>query len=286
MYRQLAVPAEFVCLKSQPAFGVYTQRSIFYFCRIMRGTKIKGYLEKAMKFGYRRQAVYYVAENIVRDEWNKNLNFTPTELWLKNLITEITEQPLFLQFKKSIKRYRKTVEQHTTLLMYEIPKWKKNFKPQPTKEDRLALLKENLLKGSKNKAAKDVKVKKTFIIWYNKGMGLKEAERTFPQIKLLNLTSQEEINFEAAKLMTAMVNGKNKPMSDYTCRKWVNEERRKAGEVVKRGGKREGSGYKMSDKRKNEIISYFKNNPNFSLNKISEELKCDKRTIKKVLAGV
>jgi len=57
-----------------------------------------------------------------------------------------------------------------------------------------------------------------------------------------------------------------------------------SGVKDKRGGKRQGSGRKLTDEKKEKIITLYKQD--FSMNKISKEVKSDKRTIKKVLAGV
>jgi hypothetical protein len=56
------------------------------------------------------------------------------------------------------------------------------------------------------------------------------------------------------------------------------------GVEKKRGGKRENAGKKITIEKINDIIKLFKQN--YSKNKISKKLGCDKRTINKVLDNV
>lgn len=108
------------------------------------------------------------------------------------------------------------------------------------------------------KVCNDKRAKDTFFHWWLKDGDVKKAN-----------------------MLASLVRGKIKPYTKSTISRWLNEYHIKNGVEIKRGGKREGSGNKIIDVKRRQIIILHKQG--LSMNKISKELKTDKRTINKVL---
>jgi len=200
------------------------------------------------------QVIYYSVKMMVKNEWDKDPNFQVNEIWLKNLIQEIINRSKHYRLKHT-EHNAKTIDNQVRQLMVKIPQWKRTYKPfEPPKTNEAKWLPEWIF----NKISNDHKAKETFFNWWLKNGNIKEAN-----------------------MLSSMVRGKHKLYTKSTISRWINEHNRKNGLEVKRGGKREGSGNKIKDVKKDRIITLHKQG--LSINKIHQELKTDKRTVGEVL---
>ena len=200
------------------------------------------------------QVIYYAVEMMVKNEWDKDQNFQVNETWLKNLIQEIINRSKHYELKHT-DHNAKTINNQVRQLMKEIPRFRRTYKPfKPPTKSETKWLEDWIMK----KISNDYKAKETFFYWWLKNGDIKNAN-----------------------MLASLVRRKPKPYTKSTIRRWLNEYNRKNGVEIKRGGKREGSGNKIKDVKKEKIINLHKQG--YSMNKIHQELKTDKRTIKRVL---
>jgi hypothetical protein len=200
------------------------------------------------------QVIFYSVKMMVKNEWDKDPNFQVNETWLKNLIQEIINRSKHYRLKHT-EHNAKTINNQVRQIKKLIPQWKRTYKPyeRPTTSET-KWLEDWIMK----KISNDHRAKETFFYWWLKNGNIKEAN-----------------------MLASLVRGKIKPYTKSTIRRWLNEYNRKNGVEIKRGGKREGSGNKITDVKKHRIITLHKQG--FSMNKIHQELKTDKRTIKRIL---
>jgi len=216
------------------------------------------YIEKSVDWADRHhQVIYYGAKMAVKMEWDKNQDFNVTRGWLKNIIQEIINKSKHRRLKHT-EHNAKTINNQVNQLYRQIPEWRRTYKPyEPPKTSETKWLPEHIMK----KISNDHRAKEIFFYWWLKNGDIKKAN-----------------------MLASLVRRKPKPYTKSTIRRWLNEYNRKNGVEIKRGGKREGSGNRINDVKKVEIINLHKQG--YSINKIHQELKSDKRTIKKVLGGL
>ncbi|MDR2593485.1 MAG: hypothetical protein LBC87_01770 [Fibromonadaceae bacterium] len=213
------------------------------------------YIEKSAEWADRHhQVIYYSVRMAVKMEWDKDPYFSVTRGWLKTTIQEIINKSKHYRLKHT-EHNAKTINNQVNQLFRQIPKWKQTYKPyEPPKTSETKWLPDFIMK----KISNDHRAKEIFFYWWLKNGNIKEAN-----------------------MLASLVRRKPKPYTKPTIRKWLNEYNRKNGVEIKRGGKREGAGNKIKDVKKEKIINLHKQG--YSINKIHQELKTDKRTIKKVL---
>jgi len=216
------------------------------------------YIEKSAEWSTRHhEIIYYSVKNMVKDEWDKDPDFRVNETWLKTLIQEIINRSKHYRLKHT-EHNAKTINNQVRQLMRKIPEWKRTYKPfEPPTTRETKWIEDWIMK----KISNDHRAKETFFYWWLKNGDIKKAN-----------------------MLASLVRRKPKPYTKSTIRRWLNEYHRKNGMEIKRGGKREGAGNKITGVKKEEIINLHKQG--YSMNKIHQQLKTDKRTIKKVLGGV